>query len=65
MRVTLDDAAPTWGVAHVVVRRQWWRGEIVMAMNAQFYGRYDVAPRGHPNDGKVDVVRVDPSMRCA
>ncbi len=41
-----------WVVAHVVVRRSWWRGEIVMAMNAQFFGQYDVAPRGHPNDGK-------------
>ena len=28
MRVTLDDGEPTWGVAHVVARRQWLRGEI-------------------------------------
>ena len=27
-----------------------------MAMNAQFLGPYDVAPRSHPNDGKLDVV---------
>ena len=26
MRVTLDDAQPTWGIAHVVARRQWLRG---------------------------------------
>lgn len=62
MRITLDDAEPTWGVAHVVARRQWMRGEIVMVMNAQFLGAYDIAPRSHPNDGKVDVVRVDPAM---
>jgi hypothetical protein len=62
MRVLLDDAEPTWGVAHVVARRQWWRDEIVMAMNAQFFGEYDIAPRGHPNDGKLDVLRVDPAM---
>jgi diacylglycerol kinase family enzyme len=62
MRVTLDDGEPTWGVAHVVARRQWLSGELVMVMNAQFYGPYDVAPRSHPNDGKFEVLRVDPAM---
>lgn len=62
MRITLDDTDPTWGVAHVVARRQWMRGEVAMAMNAQFLGPYDVAPRSHPNDGRVDLVRVDPEM---
>jgi diacylglycerol kinase family enzyme len=37
-------------------------GEVVLAMNAEFLGRYDVAPRGHPNDGRVDVLRVDGAM---
>jgi diacylglycerol kinase family enzyme len=50
-------------VAHVVARRGWLRGEVVLVMNAQYYGRYDVAPRSHPNDGKVDVLRVAPAMR--
>ena len=63
MRVTLDDREPTWGVAHVVARRDWLRGEVVFVMNAQYYGRYDVAPRSHPNDGKFDLLRVDPAMR--
>jgi diacylglycerol kinase family enzyme len=63
MRVTLDDREPTWGVAHLVARRHWLRGEVVLVMNAQYYGRYDVAPRSHPNDGKFDVLRVDPAMR--
>jgi YegS C-terminal NAD kinase beta sandwich-like domain len=62
MRVTIDDAEPTWGVAHVVARRRWMHDDIVMVMNAQFYGPYDVAPRSHPNDGKLDVVRVDRAM---
>jgi hypothetical protein len=62
MRVMLDDGDPTWGVAHVVVRRRWLRDEIVMVMNAQFYGPYDIAPRSHPNDGKLDVLRVDRAM---
>jgi putative lipid kinase YegS-like protein len=47
-----------WFVSHVVVRRSWWRGEVVAAMNAQFLGPWDVAPRGHPNDGRLDLVRV-------
>jgi hypothetical protein len=62
IRVTLDDGEPTWGVAHVVARRGWLVDELVMVMNAQFYGPYDVAPRSHPNDGKFEVVRVDPAM---
>jgi hypothetical protein len=62
MRVTLDDGAPTWGVAHVVARREWWRNDIALVMNAQFFGPYDVAPRSHPNDGRLDVVRIDAAM---
>ncbi len=52
----------TWAVAHVVARRSWWRGDVWLAMNAQFLGDYDVAPRSHPNDGKVDAVHVHPDM---
>ncbi|MGB8862143.1 MAG: hypothetical protein WCC60_23000 [Ilumatobacteraceae bacterium] len=52
----------TWAVAHVIARRSWWRGDVWLAMNAQFLGPYDVAPRSHPNDGKVDVLHVQPSM---
>lgn len=62
MQVTIDDAEPTWGVAHIVARRGWLRDEVTMVMNAQFFGAYDVAPRSHPNDGKLDVVRVDSAM---
>lgn len=56
------DGEDTVAVAHVVVRRRWWRGAVVLAMNAQFLGPFDVAPRSHPNDGRVDVLRVDPAM---
>jgi len=62
MRVVFDDGEPTWGVAHVVARRSWTRGEVQMVMNAQYFGGYDVVPRSHPNDGKLDVLRVDPAM---
>lgn len=61
VEVTLDDV--TFPAAtHVVLRRRWWRGRVVMAMNAQFLGRYDVAPRSHPNDGRVDVIDVAAAM---
>lgn len=49
-------------VAHVIARRRWWRGPIVGAFNAQFLGEWDVAPRGHPNDGRADIVEVSPTM---
>jgi hypothetical protein len=68
LRVPLDlvrveaEGRITWSVAHVVARRSWWRGEVVLAMNAQYLGDADVAPRAHPNDGRVDVLRVDPAM---
>jgi hypothetical protein len=62
MRLTLDDGQPTWGVAHIVARRHWLHDQLAIVMNAQFYGAYDIAPRSHPNDGKVDVLRVDAAM---
>ena len=31
-------------------------------MNTDHRGPWDVAPRAHPNDGRADVVEVDPSM---
>ena len=31
-------------------------GRVVAVMNAQWIGRWDVAPKGHPNDGMVDVL---------
>ena len=43
-------------LAHLVARRSWWRGEVVAAMNAEHLGAWDVAPRGHPNDGRLDVL---------
>ena len=53
--------------AHVVMRSPWWRGgwlrgPIVLVMNAEFLGRWDVAPRGHPNDGRVEVVAAGPEL---
>ena len=64
MRVTLDAAAPVLAVSHVVVRSPWWRGgwwrgPVTVVMNAEFVGEWDVAVRGHPNDGRVECFDLD------
>lgn len=33
-----------------------WRGRTIIAMNAAFNGDQNLAPRGHPNDGRLDVI---------
>lgn len=65
MKVTWADGAETHALAHVTVRDRrwsWWRGSVVAVMNAQYRGKWDVAPRGHPNDGRLEVLEVDSSM---
>lgn len=68
VEVRLDDAEqPIVASAHVVARSPWssgcWlRGRVLVIMNAEFIGDWDIAPRGHPNDGRVEVVDVDASM---
>lgn len=57
--VALLDDAPHPFVAHLVARRSWWRGRVVAVMNAQFLGVWDVAPRAHPGDGRLDVLDGD------
>ncbi len=65
MRLPVDVASVTldgrshWFVSHLVVRRTWWWGRVVAVMNAQWIGRWDVAPKSHPNDGLLDVLDAD------
>jgi hypothetical protein len=54
----LVDGRLHWFVAHAIARRSWWHGRIVAAMNAQWLGRWDAAPRAHPNDGLLDTFDV-------
>lgn len=61
----LLDGRQFWFVAHLVARRSWWRGRVVAAMNAQYRGDCDVAPRAHPGDGRLDLVDVDPGFGLA
>jgi hypothetical protein len=58
----LLDGRLHWFVAHLVVRRSWLRGRVFAAMNAEFIGRWDVAPRSHPNDGLLDTFDVSMSF---
>ena len=61
----LIDGRQYWFVAHLVIRRRFWRGRVVAVMNAEYLGRWDMAPRAHPNDGRLDVVdaRLDPRAK--
>jgi hypothetical protein len=61
----LVDGRHRWFVAHLVARRSWWRGRVVAAMNAEFLGPWDVAPRAHPGDGLLDVVDAAASLSLA
>jgi len=56
------DGREAWFAAHLVARRSWWRGRLLAVVNAQYLGDWDLAPNGHPNDGRLDVVDVSPSM---
>jgi hypothetical protein len=67
VEVRLDDHDPVVACAHVVAHRPWWRGgwlrgRLLIAMNAEFLGPRDLAPRGHPNDGRIEVIECDESM---
>jgi diacylglycerol kinase family enzyme len=52
----LVDGVLHWFVAHLVARRPLWSGRFVVAMNTEYLGAWKVAPRAHPNDGRLDVL---------
>lgn len=58
----LVDGRLGWFVAHLVARRSWWRGRLLVAANASFIGRWNAAPRSHPGDGRLDVFDADPPL---
>ena len=58
----LVDGRLCWFVAHLVARRSWWRGRLLVAANASFIGRWNAAPRSHPGDGRLDVFDADPPL---
>ena len=52
------------GLGYGLLRKSWWHGEIVAAMNTSFIGDWDCAPRSHPNDGKFDLLTVTNQMNA-
>lgn len=50
-------------VAHIFFLTGWWRGPITAFMNSEWRGRWRVAPRAHPNDGWLDFLAGDLSIR--
>ena len=46
----------------LVIRARWWTGPVWAAMNAAFLDDWNVAPAGHPNDGRLDVIEANLSM---
>ena len=50
----LIDGRLHWFIAHLVARTRTW-GYAVAALNAQWRGSWNLAPKGHPNDGVLDV----------
>jgi diacylglycerol kinase family enzyme len=54
----LADGRIYWFVAHLVARTPLWRQAFV-AMNAEWYGDWDLAPRSHPDDGVLDTFEAD------
>ena len=58
----LVDGQLHWFVAHLVARRSWWWGRLLVAANASFIGRWNTAPRSHPGDGRLDVFDADPPL---
>lgn len=52
----LADGRLFWFAAHLVARRSWWAGRVLVVANAAFMGKANVAPRAHPGDGRLDVL---------
>ncbi len=51
----LLDGRLFWFCAHLVARRRGWSGEALVAMNAAWWGRWNLGPKAHPGDGLLDI----------
>lgn len=51
----LLDGRIHWFTAHLVVRRTWLFGRVLVVMNAAFMERWNLGPRAHPGDGLLDI----------
>lgn len=55
--VVAVDGTEFVAIAHCIIRRHWLRGSVTAVMNAAWIGEWNVAPRSHPGDGRLDVVK--------
>ena len=60
----LADGCLSWFLEQVVVRRAWLRGPVIVVATAAFLGHWNMAPRAHPGDGRLDIVETT-SMRLS
>lgn len=58
----LLDGRQFWFASHLVARRSWWRGRVFVALNAEWLGDWDLGPRAHPNDGRLDLYETDMAL---
>ena len=59
----LLDGRIHWFTAHLVARRHWLTGRVLVVMNAAFLGRWNLGPRAHPGDGLLDISDADLPLR--
>ena len=52
----LLDGRLFWFVSSLVAGEPFRRGRCVAIMNTEWLGDWDIAPRGHPNDGLLDIL---------
>lgn len=50
------DGTTYLAIAHCIVRRRWLFGPVTAVMNAAWLGEWNVAPRSHPGDGRLDAL---------
>jgi len=53
--VMLNGGERHWFLSHMVARRSWWFGRLVLVANASWMGTWNIAPRAHPGDGRLDL----------
>ena len=52
----LVDGALHWFLDHLIARRSWLRGQVLIVANAAFVDNWNIAPRAHPGDGRFDTL---------
>ncbi|MBL89175.1 MAG: hypothetical protein CL517_02725 [Actinobacteria bacterium] len=54
----LLDGKIFWFSSHVLIGKKFF-GEMILISNVAYYGKMNVAPKAHPGDGRLDVLKID------